>query len=492
MAVFADRYLRFPEYGGRPSGFGDSMLWPVHVWRVLYPEPSRKSLNIFQQAILGLARARTTDRDEVGALLGLAPELVAFIVATQLIPQGVMDGRGCITTKGLNVLNTLEFEKAKQLVGYAFQDAITGELLPRFSSSLPEIEPCGEKGGFPVFLLDRGKGETDCPYSVPAVATARARLSEKQFFDAYERYRRDYDNSRAMSDEDLVTAERVKIQGIELIDENPVPMYLWTWLYKEKGGEKPWLVSDPFGLRRAAPWMRERVRNLAPKLPPLAKKLARVLGADPALEITLETLDEMEEKVMWEVLSNYPWAPRVPSLARYLPSFLRARNLVAMRERPSEEQLDTLVSEAQKLGEGTFKWMMGQGPVFSRHRLPKYDSWKRDEAMATFMSLDLPMVNSAVADGLAGQQLYNIKKARNTGNESLKALLAAALLSSSEHVDFPLNQVEVGSGDLQRLIELANVRNKAQHASGRRLLKEEALSQSDFIMEWVQKFKELY
>lgn len=47
----ADRYLRFDvrrPHGGRP------FLWPVRVWKVLYPTKRVLKLNLFQQAILDL------------------------------------------------------------------------------------------------------------------------------------------------------------------------------------------------------------------------------------------------------------------------------------------------------------------------------------------------------------------------------------------------------------------------------------------------------
>ena len=92
--MVADRYLRFDVR--RPSG-GRPFLWPVRVWKVLYPTKRVLKLNLFQQAILGLARARCQDSSEMAELLGLDGELVAFIIATQLIPNGWMTTLGAVT-----------------------------------------------------------------------------------------------------------------------------------------------------------------------------------------------------------------------------------------------------------------------------------------------------------------------------------------------------------------------------------------------------------
>ncbi len=68
--MVADRYLRFDVR--RPPN-GRPLLWPVRVWKVLYPTNRVLKLNLFQQAILGLARARCQDSSEMAELRGAGP-----------------------------------------------------------------------------------------------------------------------------------------------------------------------------------------------------------------------------------------------------------------------------------------------------------------------------------------------------------------------------------------------------------------------------------
>ena len=93
----SDRYLRFDVR--RPQD-GRALLWPVHVWKILYPEPRVLKLNLFQGAILGLARAGCRESSEMAELLALDRELVAFIIATQLVPNGWMNSSGAVTPQG--------------------------------------------------------------------------------------------------------------------------------------------------------------------------------------------------------------------------------------------------------------------------------------------------------------------------------------------------------------------------------------------------------
>ena len=85
MAAFAKRYLRFGKKN--PSNDEVHVLWPIYVYRVMYPVPKDKPLNLFQEAILGLCRAQCNDRVEIARLLDIDHELVAYIM-TELITQG--------------------------------------------------------------------------------------------------------------------------------------------------------------------------------------------------------------------------------------------------------------------------------------------------------------------------------------------------------------------------------------------------------------------
>jgi hypothetical protein len=96
-------------------------------------------------------------------LLGLDRELVAFIIATQLIPNGWM------TTRGRLLLKVSVFSKRLRMpeevrMGYAYQDAISGNWLPRFTEELPEIEAKRiDERGYPMFC-DLDSGKEDRPF----------------------------------------------------------------------------------------------------------------------------------------------------------------------------------------------------------------------------------------------------------------------------------------------------------------------------------------
>ena len=59
MELFADRYLYEPPktwFDGRKQ-----LLWPVYIWKVIYPDELNLGANLFQEAILGLMRTGIKD-----------------------------------------------------------------------------------------------------------------------------------------------------------------------------------------------------------------------------------------------------------------------------------------------------------------------------------------------------------------------------------------------------------------------------------------------
>ena len=75
----------------------------------------------------------------------------------------------------------------------------------------------------------------------------------------------------------------------------------------------------------------------------------------------------------------------------------------------------------------------------------------------------------------------------------MKALLVAVMFSTAEHTDHPLHKLSKDSLQLGSLLDMANDRNrKAGHSSSEKLTKEVAMKHADFMITWVNNFKEWY
>ena len=485
----ADRYLRFDirrPHGGRP------LLWPVRVWKVLYPKKHFQQLNLFQLAILGLARARCQDSAEMAVLLGLDRELVAFIIATQLIPNGWMTTMGAVTPLGERALDDAQDADEEVRLGYAYQDSISGNWLPRFTEELPEIEETRvDERGYPIFLRDLDSGWEDRPFRLSH--RTEGALNIETLFDAFERYRTDYAHAK-QRDDDLPVG--IRLESLSFVEKSAQPMWLWTWIFPDKGGSQPWLVADPFGLQRAASWLRKPLQEILPINDGVARYIADALGETRSNELSAEEwLRSLESQIELTLLAEYGWSASVPVVAGYLTSVLRRTEVLAAQEKCWPEDVTSLLIETHNLAESVFQWMLKKFPVDVR-RLPDKSqdgNWTKEMAAEILQTLPVAQLTNDTIRRLALQKLRDIRNAMARGNSALKALMFAALLSTVEHATHPLRELSGDTLALDRILDMTDARNrKAGHAGGERITKEDAMAFADFVVQWVQIFKGWY
>lgn len=485
----ADRYLRFdvrPAHGGRP------FLWPVRVWKVLYPAKRVLKLNLFQQAILGLARARCQDVAEMSELLGLDPELVAFIIATQLIPNGWMTSLGAVTPQGERVLEETQDATDEVRMGYAYQDAISGKWLPRFTEELPEIEAKRvDERGYPIFLRDLDSGKEDRPLRLDHLREDA--LDIQALFDAFERYRTDHDHAKQRYDE-LPTP--VRIESLKFVEDTAQSMWIWTWIFPDKAGLQPWLIADPFGLQQAASWLRKPLQELLPRNDRLARYIADAVGEPRSNDLSAEEwLRSLENQTELTLLADYSWSRKVPIVEGYLTSVLRRRELIAGQEKSWQEDVTSLLIETHNLAESVLQWVLQAYPP-QIQRLPHWKEqrdWKDGQALYYLHFFKLSCLTEDVIKRLAEQRLDQVRTAVTRGSSSLKALLFASMLGTVDQVDHPFLKLSADELQLSRLLDMADARNKkAGHSGGERIEREVAMEYADFTIEWVQIFKDYY
>jgi hypothetical protein len=487
--MVADRYLRFDVR--RPPG-GRPFLWPVRVWKVLYPKNRVLKLNLFQQAILGLARARCQDSAEMAELLGLDQELVAFIIATQLIPNGWMTTLGALTPQGERVLEEAQDASEEVRMGYAYQDAISGNWFPRFTEELPEIEAKRiDERGYPVFLRDLDSGKEDRPFRLNHYRDGVMDMGA--LFDAFQRYRTDHEHAK-QRDEELAT--RVRIESLSFVEDSAQPMWLWTWIFPDEAGSQPWLVADPFGLQQAASWLRKPLQEVLPQNAGAARYIADAMGEVRSDNTSPEEwLRSLENHIDLTLLADYNWARKVPLVEGFLASVLRRRALLASQEKSWQEDVTSLLIETHNLAESVLQWLLKMYPADIR-RLPHWKDqrdWKDGEAHYYLQFFNLPCLTENVIRRLSEQRLDQVRTAAKRGGSSLKALLFAGLLGTVDQAGHPFLKLPADELLLSRLLDMADARNKkAGHSGGERIAREEAMEYADFVVEWVQIFKGWY
>jgi hypothetical protein len=106
------------------------LFWPAIAFQVIVCTRSERSLNMFQEVVLRMARAGVTKREDIAEQTCLRPSLIR-VVAVQLHSMGLLHASGLPTSDGEKLLDeSRDYEET--MTGYVFRDAWEGRLLPRF------------------------------------------------------------------------------------------------------------------------------------------------------------------------------------------------------------------------------------------------------------------------------------------------------------------------------------------------------------------------
>lgn len=240
-----------------------NLLWPVHAWRVVAPEPHDQPLNVLQRAVLRFQLTGAREHVKVGTLLGVDPELVAFI-AQELVQMDLLGASGAVTARGRRMLEDAELDVGAMRVGWVFQDTWTGRLWPRFVANLEHADvEVDEEGRAWVWSGSKGSPRRDWVFVVRAGDAPAAPPQPIEVLNAASRHRRQARRiRRAGLDLEGVPAEAV--HQVSLISDQPELVHLLTFAYvpEEVADEdEPWYVADPFGFGASVP-LREDLERL--------------------------------------------------------------------------------------------------------------------------------------------------------------------------------------------------------------------------------------
>lgn len=487
MAVFAKRYLQLRK---APAQRGEAVLWPVHAYRVQYAESQGKSLNLFQRAVLGLARAGCRDAHEMASLLGLHPQMVLLILA-QCNSQNWIDSQGRPTANGVGLLDDEEDRNIDLKAGVLFRDAISGAFWPRIVSidGLNEIESIAAAGELPVFKPLRAERKNIEPHVFSADRDVPAHFDSRDIQKAYHAYRLDHFNARQLYG-GIEVEPQVHAHGIELMHEQAEPMYMLTWVTPDETGDRPWRVCDPFALRQQVPWLDHTFDSLLshPRQHRLMRRLATMIGKpQPEQQNVKEWLRQLEQELDFELLTEHPWVAREKLIGRYF-RVLSWRTRV-MEQAFGRHELESALTDAQKLCEAVCQWVVRRYPISidvvppTKHRDPALNQGLLEE-------LDLPALTPDLIRSLANQDTSLVRKALGGANQSLKAMLFAALLTTLNRPEHPFRHLAPEALALGRLLQLAKSRNEATHASGKEFHMTEVVQAAKFALDWTAQLKE--
>lgn len=464
MAVFAETgtYL---NYGKRPKGKSRALLWPVLVYRVMYPEVRRSQLNLFQRAVLGLVRARTARAETIADLTGLHEDLVKLIFVQGISNGWLTDKADSLTEKGQQLLEKEEDSGENLKVGYIFQDAITLELWPRFETQLSDIQVKDPLAHFPEFISDRKTGKPWKPFVLHTANFDLPAPDTPLLMRAYKEYRDDYRASQQLY-ETADLPKQVKTQGMQVLDTTPRAARVLLWVTPDVDSAQLWSIKDPFGLRDQAWWLSEGLQEQVERDANLLKRLSDLIGRPQADNQTFEQwLAAQKNQTDFRMLAEYPWAERVPDIRRYLTNLLDRQERLAQGFN-GENDLEAAVMECQKLLEVVMQWLIKKFPanVGQLPRKGRYDKQLNDKLLT---ALQIPGFNDEVTKQLSRQNLGLVIRTCTNPSSSLKALLFAAALGVLAYPQHPLKVLTGNQLQLEELLELADLRNQSSHGQSK-------------------------
>jgi hypothetical protein len=486
MAVFSDLYLDYQQ-----DHWGTQLLWPVWIWTLHVPEHRRDGLNVLTFTLLRLHAAGCDDPNWIADHLGVDGELIRYIVAAELIANGLLDQKMRLTPHGAKQLERSGEGSLQQRAALLFQSAESGELWPRQRGELREIEAIDHGARYPSFLADRDSGQTLSPFVLsPANRDLPLQPSIAEFRDALrqDRIARRHRRLRGGGGRD---PDDLPSDAIELIDPRPRPAWVLCRVYKGPTDEHPWLVSDPLGQTRAAEWMRKEAFEASRRVPALARRLGGLLG-EPDEKEDWETYRRREdEQVRFEVFERFPAAGRIPGLEDRLVELLRVRATVAAASgHKRAEEVGNLIIQCQRTLEQCFIWLLKRWPLERpEDRLSKQ---MRPTDLQQALRCAVPELSEHCIKklGLKPSQVYWAVK---NHDGSLRRYLAGALLSLVDHPHHPFHSLVLDERLMQELIELSKDRDAAGHGGGQPSAPPEgrlALKHADTALDIVERLLE--
>ncbi len=498
MVLFANRFLSFYDSRAiKEASYKHTFfLWPVWVWKVLAPiSDQHKSLNIFQRTILGLIQAGKTDAQEIADWMGLEKELVVFIYASQLQPNGWVDTKGQLTTNGENILDS-ELDKRRELkTCFIFQDAITGQLWPRVITEFPDVEPTGfNDKGFPEFQRVRETGKAITPLVLePQQRTVsnQSRPNISLFKEAIRQANTTVHNMSARAELEAGVT-KLNLSEFDLVEQEPSKAFVLSWISKDP--DQFYNVADPVAVSQIDDWIIQAPNQLATRNVLFANQLKRLIGHTINESETWEQMQKrLQEQANFEVLIDYPNIQMVPNLERYLGAVMRRKTLLEEQrdgEYVNAEDCDELMGSCQKAFESCFKYLLKKWPI--QHKAVINQKWTKQELQLALKKIVSNILDGQTLKDLEGVKAGSVYYAANSQDQgvSLRPLIVATLFTLPTHSQHPFANMTPDELSLKSIVEISKERDQTSHASGHQIALEQAITHAQFTIAWVRLFTE--
>ena len=490
VSVKINNYLNYNET--RPVQKAKLLLWPVWVYKILFPKKTQRELNLYQLTILRLIQANVVDKDEIAHLTAIHPDLVLLIM-NQLVNSGyVQNDHKMVTPEGEKILDNIEEEEENLQSGYIFQDAITYEIWPRFASNLNLIEPMEEHRKAPRFKRDIKTNHFDEGLILNTSEQIVRAPEISLILKAWREYSADVSASKQLYGYKN-RPQSTKLDVIQYLDAKPEKYYVWVWCIANGFELK---LSDPFGFREEAWWLNEELKDIIQFNPRILDSVAELIDVPKMKQQTAEEwFKQLQYKADIQVMGEFPWLGKYKSLFDSVAQLLIRLDSIN-EEACSKNDLKAAVNESQSTIEILMQWMIKNYPI-EKGELPNVKRYDHQLNQHILESLNLPSFTQPVCENLARVKFSDVLGSLDRPTQSLRTLLFAAALTSIGDENHPFKNLSDDQLKLEQLLGLARLRNPSSHGqsefTGKKIIdvtKESAIEHIEYTLNFIKQFKE--
>ncbi|MFC1580057.1 hypothetical protein ACFL4N_04025 [Thermodesulfobacteriota bacterium] len=463
-----------------PRKAREYLLWPFWAYRVVAPQKRHRQINTFQKAVLGMCRAGVAGFEKIGVRLHIHPDLAGF-VAQELQAKGLLDANWIPTESGITTLESESVEDQEVVTGYVFQDPWYGELLPRFAKKLEYVELEYGESGYPNLMLDsEGKAWRQYAFMelpgrgiIPAEPDPRQISRAIQRHESASKFFKPFPWNDDRDDQGTAPEGPGSLERIALVDENPLPLFLTTYLYLPEGEQTgtDWYVSDPFGLA-PIPSFRRQVEKRMKESGGLRGVVDRLLGKrlGSSLEKHLDWVAALKEKAKMQVESVLTLeALRLPAYRDLVDMQFNSEEAELLGEECPDQKMREVLTAARRALESTMGEIRETHPCKGvwqglSYKDRDYNSKKYEEAAAA-LGLSTP-----IPDAFTGVKKTMVKAVSDYKDSwRLRPMIISAMLQARSQQDHPFRKAAQENPQLLReLDEVIASAGEASHAGDHR------------------------
>lgn len=451
-------YVRPPSreyYATKPQ----DLWWPFWAWRVIAPDEVNET-DIFQELLLRLIKAGCHDRTALARYSALHNDFVGHLLAI-LIEKGWLDSWR-LTESGEKAVSDGYDASGKVKSYYLLQDARTGKVLPRVFPSLNYIDGIEVDNGRASFPHSRQSGRYVRPFVLWPPRSNPSRPSVDEVYKAIRDHRLDRNRLKQAGFE--INSLALYEDQVEFLEDDAFPIFMHLQLFTELGGDKPWYISDPGSLLPSCEEMNRIGMSWLESDKPFASRVESVIGIAMEEEsaTNYEAKRQLEELAKARLIKEFSWVSQVPLVEKYVLLMIKDQQELESAEDKRPWMTERLVSSLQKVCEAVVKLLSPPDRAHHEWRKVSFRDERKNGEQIKAVYKCCGAVDDRLAHNFSRIRSGQIRAAMESGNQSLRQLIAAMVLRIPEHV----MEIERAIPNwLNQAIALAESRNKAEHAN---------------------------